>query len=226
MWQAIAPSRQRIVMYGASDQARVNRPILENFGCQVVALVDDTPGLRTPFPGVPLLFGWNGFEQWLRNEDVAALGFIIAIGQPFGHVRCSLHDRMVDAGLAPVSFADPTALISRHATCGDGLQAMPKAFVHHYAQVGRQCLLNTRAIVEHDCVLEDGVEIAPGAALTGRVHVGAYAWIGAGATVLPRVRIGRNSIIGAGAVVVSDIPDDVVAVGVPAKPKKRRVICD
>lgn len=44
-----------------------------------------------------------------------------------------------------------------------------------------------------------------------------YARVGANTTVLPGVRIGRNSLIGAGSVVVSDIPDNSVAVGNPAR---------
>ncbi len=40
--------------------------------------------------------------------------------------------------------------------------------------------------------------------------------IGAGAKVLGRIRIGNNVRIGANAVVVADVPDDSIAVGVPA----------
>jgi len=43
------------------------------------------------------------------------------------------------------------------------------------------------------------------------------AWISVGAMILPGVTIGRNSVIAAGAVVTKDIPDNVVAGGVPAK---------
>jgi len=43
------------------------------------------------------------------------------------------------------------------------------------------------------------------------------AWIGSGVCINPGVTIGKNSVIGAGAVVTKNIPDDVVAVGVPAK---------
>ncbi len=42
-------------------------------------------------------------------------------------------------------------------------------------------------------------------------------WLGARVTVLKGVTIGRGSVIGAGSVVVSDIPDGVVAAGVPAR---------
>ena len=42
-------------------------------------------------------------------------------------------------------------------------------------------------------------------------------WIGAGARILGPIRIGARSRIGANAVVVSDVPPDSVAVGIPAK---------
>ncbi|PZD97732.1 acetyltransferase [Paenibacillus sambharensis] len=42
-------------------------------------------------------------------------------------------------------------------------------------------------------------------------------WIGRGVLVLPGVRIGRNSVIAAGSIVNKDIPDNVLAAGVPAK---------
>lgn len=45
--------------------------------------------------------------------------------------------------------------------------------------------------------------------------------IGAGAKVLGRIVVGDNVVIGANAVVISDVPDDSVAVGVPARIKRR-----
>jgi serine O-acetyltransferase len=46
-------------------------------------------------------------------------------------------------------------------------------------------------------------------------------WIGAGARILGPVRVGARSRIGANAVVVSDVPPDSVAVGIPAKSRPR-----
>lgn len=46
--------------------------------------------------------------------------------------------------------------------------------------------------------------------------------IGAGAKVLGRIRIGDNVIIGANAVVLCDVPDNSIAVGVPAVIKQRQ----
>jgi acetyltransferase-like isoleucine patch superfamily enzyme len=47
-------------------------------------------------------------------------------------------------------------------------------------------------------------------------------WLGTGAKVLDGVRIGRDVVVGAGAVVTEDLPDGVVAVGVPARVVRRR----
>jgi serine O-acetyltransferase len=45
--------------------------------------------------------------------------------------------------------------------------------------------------------------------------------IGAGAKLLGRIHIGNNVLIGANAVVVSDVPDDSIAVGAPAIARPR-----
>lgn len=49
------------------------------------------------------------------------------------------------------------------------------------------------------------------------IHIKENCWLGANVTVLPGVTIGKNSVIGAGSVVTKDIPDNVVAVGIPCK---------
>ena len=51
----------------------------------------------------------------------------------------------------------------------------------------------------------------------GRVNIGDNVFIGAESIVLPGVNIGNNVIIGAGSVVTSDIPDNSVVVGIPAR---------
>jgi len=51
----------------------------------------------------------------------------------------------------------------------------------------------------------------------GKVIIKDGAHIGIGAIIMPGVTIGKGAIIGAGAVVTNNIPDYVVAVGIPAK---------
>lgn len=54
------------------------------------------------------------------------------------------------------------------------------------------------------------------------VEIGNDVWLGANCVVLPGAKIGDGAIVGAGSVVLSDIPEYVIAAGVPAEVKKAR----
>jgi len=88
-----------------------------------------------------------------------------------------------------------------------------------------------------DCLISQFVTIiavnhgtAPGAPIKDQAHnlarrdvqIGNDVWLGASCAVLPGVRIGDGAIIGAGSVVLDNIPDNVIAAGIPAVVKKRR----
>lgn len=64
--------------------------------------------------------------------------------------------------------------------------------------------------VEHEA-RNSGVEYAK------PITIGDDVWVGGGVIVNPGVTIGSRSVIGSGSVVTSDIPDDVVVVGNPAR---------
>lgn len=52
-------------------------------------------------------------------------------------------------------------------------------------------------------------------------EIGDNVWIGENVCVLPGVHIGYGCIIGANSVVTKDVPNEIIAVGSPAKPLKR-----
>lgn len=52
------------------------------------------------------------------------------------------------------------------------------------------------------------------------ITIGNYVWCGMRVTICSGVSIGNNVVIGAGSVVTQSLPDNCVAVGVPAKPIK------
>jgi sugar O-acyltransferase (sialic acid O-acetyltransferase NeuD family) len=211
------PPTPRVLLWGGTGQAKVVRPILEGQGGKVVAVIDDTPGLRSPFPDVPIFQGKDGFQRFLENQPVAGLGFVVAIGNPHGRVRLRLHDYLAGHGLSPVTVVHPTAWVEDNAQVGEGCQLMAGSFVLAEARVGRQCILNTKASADHEDILEDGVELGPGATLCGLVHCGVNAWVCTGATVLPRIRIGDDAVVGGGALVRTDVPAGATVVGIPAK---------
>ena len=59
--------------------------------------------------------------------------------------------------------------------------------------------------------------LVPDLEITKPIVVGDNVYIGNNVIILPGVKIGNNVVIGAGAIVSRDIPDNSVAVGVPAR---------
>jgi perosamine synthetase len=132
----------------------------------------------------------------------------------------SLHDRLIAAGLEPVSAIHRTAWISGDARLGPGAQIHAGAIIETGVTIGRQCIVNTRASVDHECHARGrsgdrsrrhALRARPRGA--GRVDL-------RGATVAPRVRIGADAIVAAGAVVIGDVPEGARVCGVPARPMK------
>ena len=207
----------RVILWGGTGQAKVVRPIIEACASTVVAVFDDTMNLPPPFPDIDLYYGWGQFQVWINRQDRHGLGFCITIGNPHGRVRLTLHNRLTEEGLTSTMVIHPTAWVADNAVIETGAQILAGAVVAAEVRIGQQCIINTRASVDHETILGDGVEVSPGATLCGLVRVGDNAWIGAGATILPRVEIGPNAVVGAGAVVTKDVPEGATVVGVPAR---------
>jgi serine O-acetyltransferase len=83
--------------------------------------------------------------------------------------------------------------------------------VSGYAKFGDNCRLRTGVVVGLQRVDEPGAPV-----------IGNDVDIGVGAKILGHIKVGNHVVIGANAVVICDVPDDSIAVGVPAVIKPRR----
>jgi UDP-3-O-[3-hydroxymyristoyl] glucosamine N-acyltransferase len=71
-------------------------------------------------------------------------------------------------------------------------------------------MVNTNAVVSHDCEIGEYTHIAPGALLAGHVHVGERTLVGMGVTITIGIKIGSGVRIGNGAIVLANVPDKMV----------------
>lgn len=207
------------IFWGATGQAKVLRECLKYSDVQLIALFDNNQALKSPFPEVPLYYGREGFESWVSQQSrgVQSLEFLVAIGGDRGRDRIEIQQYLESFGLIPMTVKHPTAFIADSASIGTGSQILANASVCVDVVIGRNCIVNTGASLDHECYLGDGVHICPGAVLAGCVEVGNYCMIGTGAVILPRVKLGQGAIVGAGATVLQDVEPYTVVVGNPAK---------
>ena len=91
-------------------------------------------------------------------------------------------------------------------------------------QIGRDVLIAPNcAFYPYDHTVASGEHIRNQPLQTkGGIFIDDDAWLGVGVIVLDGVRIGKGAVIGAGSVVTRDIPDNGIAVGVPARVGRMR----
>lgn len=89
-------------------------------------------------------------------------------------------------------------------------------------QVGNFSIFNLNTTIGHDVIVDEFVNVSPGANISGNVHIGARCWVGTGAAINQgkdnkKLTIGQDTMIGSGAIVVKDCEPNAVYVGAPAK---------
>lgn len=216
---SIEVMKRKLVIWGASGHASVVADILRSRGeYEIAGFLDDTTPARGDgeFCGAPVL---GGREQLDTLPRMGIEHLIFGFGNCEARLRLSELARA--KGFTIATAIHPRAVVASDVTVGYGTVVAAGAVVNPGAKIGHDVIINTCASVDHDCVVGDGAHISPGAHLAGGVSVGRGAWVGIGAAVVDRARIGAGTTIGAGAVVVDDIPEGVVASGVPARTRRK-----
>jgi len=207
----------RYAIWGSAGHAKVLASLIRLRAGRIEALFDnaDVPSV---LHGVPMFLGVRGFDEWAsRVGDLASVRAIVAIGGHRGRIRLDLQRFLLQRGLTIDTLVHPDASVCDSATLGAGTQILARAVVAADACIGEAGIVNHAASVDHECVLGDGVHVAPGATLCGCVTVGDNVMIGAGAVVLPRLRIGADAMVGAGAIVTRDVAAGATVIGNPAR---------
>jgi sugar O-acyltransferase (sialic acid O-acetyltransferase NeuD family) len=203
-------------IFGGSGFAREVADIADLLGFQVRYVLPDGTAAD------PLLQPEEVMYEGEIGKD-PSMQFAIGIGD--NHIRQKIATRYA----SKLTFAN---LIHPSASFGRGQRAIVEAQVGmivcagvrltNNIKVGDHCVFNLNATVGHDVVIDSFVNIAPGATVSGNVHLGQCCWIGTGAainqgTAEALLQIGGSTTVGSGAVVVKDCEPNAVYAGVPAK---------
>jgi sugar O-acyltransferase (sialic acid O-acetyltransferase NeuD family) len=120
-----------------------------------------------------------------------------------------------------INIIHKTSFISKTTELGKGCLVNSLVSVAAHTKIENFVSLNRNSTVGHHVVLENYVTVQPGANICGFVTIGEGTLIGVGANILDGIKVGKNSIIGAGSVVTKDVPDNVIAYGIPCKVIKK-----
>lgn len=188
---------------------------------EVIGLLDEQKQIGEQHFGKPILGRQSNIAEIMKEHQVE-LAFV-AIGD--NAIRAKVVDQLEEA-VPELRFAvivHAKAIVAKQSEISPGTLVLAGAVVNANAHIGKHCIVNTLASVEHDVMMADYVSLAPGAITGGNAVIRAFSAIGLGANILHGVTVAEECVIGAGATVIHDIPANSVALGLPAKVIRTRV---
>jgi len=199
-----------LLIYGAGGHAKSLMEMVKLANIHTIAgVVDDNPQLAgKQVLGIPVV-GTRSVLATLYAQGVRlaanGVGGILDI-----NVRVKVFGLLAGAGYEFPAVVSPHAVAEPSSNIGEGVQVFANAYVGADAVLEPRCMVNTAAVVSHDCVIGEYTHIAPGAMLAGHVHVGKRTLVGMGVTTAIGINIGSGVRVGNGAIVLADVPDKTI----------------
>ena len=207
----LAPSEKPyLLIFGAGGHAKSIVDMVKLLDKYVIGgILDDDKHLTgKEVLGIPVLGTRALFpvliEQGVR-QAANGVGGILDI-----NIRIKVFDALENAGFLFPALVHPRATVEKSAIIEAGVQVFANAYIGSEAQLHPRCMVNTNAVISHDCVIGMYTHIAPGALLAGQVQVGSRTLVGMGVTTAIGVRIGDSVRIGNGAIILADVPDKTI----------------
>lgn len=153
-------------------------------------------------------------EHYSPNEFEIALGLVYIGKKANTQLRNFILNKFYKYSARTI-IAD-SAYVSSNCQLDNGVIVFEKALVNR-SKIGQHCVINSGAIIEHDCIIGSNVFVGPGSIIGGGTKIENNVFIGSGAIIRDGISISSNSVIGMGAVVTKDISISGTYIGNPAK---------
>ncbi|OLQ86150.1 shikimate dehydrogenase [Vibrio panuliri] len=202
-----------IVLIGGGGHASVLADILMCQGKKIVAVIaPDEISERSIF--AQLLRG--GAVHYRQDSDIkqfapTSVYLVNGLGMmPKSKIRKNLTKQFLSQGYEFAQVICDSAKISSFSRLDEGVQVLGGAIIHAESIIGAHSIINSGALIEHDCNVGEYNHIAPRAILCGKVVTSESVFVGAGATIIQNVNISRNAVVGAGVTITRTVLQDQV----------------
>ena len=202
-------------IYCAGEQGRVVLDILRAASDdEDVVFLDDDPSLhQDSINNVSIVGGRSKLREFLRSN----VQCLVAFGDK-PHTRLKLATQISSMGFDFFNAIHPSSSISGSAVFGQGITINGQSYIGPDVRLGDHVLVDSCVSISHQCSIERGATVTPGATLAGGVTIETDAYVGPSATIIEDTTVEENAVVGAGAVVTEDVSEGTTVVGIPAEP--------
>ena len=128
-----------------------------------------------------------------------------------------LFSKIKEDGINTPTLVHPNVNIPETTKIGKGVVIQAGCYISVNVTISDYVLLQSQCAIGHDCILNEGCIISTFDSIAGAVHIGTCTYIGMNVAVKELTNVGDYSIIGMGSAVFSNVPDEVIAIGNPAR---------
>lgn len=153
----------------------------------------------------------------LNDLDKDKIRLVCAIGTP---LRRRIIEKTKEMGFIFETIIHPSVILSKWVEVGEGCIICAGNILTNQIMILDHVILNLGCIIGHDVNIGSYTTISPGVSVSGHVSIGNSCFLGVGAIISNNLSIGNCAFVGAGSLVSKDIPDNVLAMGMPARPLK------
>ena len=214
-------TQTRIAIVGASGHGLVVADIVRCDGRhELVGFLDSGKPVGAGPAGLPILGPGEAVAALAREHGLTEC--LVAVGHNDTRRRCvQMLARLMPALRFP-AVVHPSAVVAEGVILGEGTVVMAGVVINPGCRIGRHCIVNTGACLDHESTMGDFSSLAPGVVTGGNVQIGEGSAVCLGAKIIHGIRIGAESVVGAGALVLENVPDACVVYGSPARVVRSR----
>ncbi len=159
----------------------------------------------------------------LYHQDIRGKHFLPTMGDM--RIRRDVINTLSRMGGGIPTIVHPSAHVSRFATIAEqGVVIGDRVELQSDVIIENNVIIRSDVTVCHNTTIKQDVFVGPKALVGAYITIEDLAYIGQGSILISgkAEHIGRNTLVGAGAMVTKPLPENVVAVGSPARIIKER----
>jgi sugar O-acyltransferase (sialic acid O-acetyltransferase NeuD family) len=206
-------TQQELLIYGCGGHSKSTTEVVRSLGFTKVKYIEDRFTVpKKEFLGNPVMhempIGYGG-------------QFFIAIGDNSAREKVYKNFQNQNPEAKSISLVHPSSFVASTAQIDKGVVVPAFGYVGADSRIGKGAIVYT-SVVGHENVLGEFCSISAGVSIGGGTSVGRRTAILIGASIMNNISIGDDCVIGGSSFVRTDVPNNSVFYGVPAKFVRKR----
>jgi sugar O-acyltransferase (sialic acid O-acetyltransferase NeuD family) len=191
---------EEILLIGGGGHCKSVIDVIEQEGkFKIVGIIDKEELVGTKVLGYKIIGNDTDLPKLFENFKNA----FICVGHiKNNETRIKLFNYLKEIGFNIPTIVSPLSYVSEHSHLEEGTVVMHDVTINANSTIGKNCIINTKALIEHDCTVKDNCHISTGAIINGGTTVNESCFIGSNSATKEYITIKENTFIKAGTLVV------------------------